>query len=348
MSTHRRRLASPTDRGATGDRRPRLRDRGDLRGSSLRRPRRLACAVGGARRQRADGAVAAGGIRRRRRHARALHRLRAARGGRLSRGEADHLDGDGGHDDRAPRNAGAASSAGCPGSPRARTGSASPSPSPRPGSNANNLRTTATADRSGGFSVTGEKTYISALESSETMIVVARDAESGGLTLLVLPTPARTSPRPRCTSRSPAFEHQWSVFFDGAVAPGRATCSANPARVAGCCSTASTPSVSSSPRRPSASGAGRSRRRRRMRASGSSSTFRSATHQAVQHPLAESLIGSRGRVGADRGGGAPLRRGRVGRARVEHGEDRRLRRGPRRPPIGRCRCSAAAATPTRR
>ena len=66
-----------------------------------------------------------------RRHARALHRLRAARRGRLSGGEADHLDGDGGNDDRAPRDRRSSRSAGCPGSPPAATGSASPSPSPR-------------------------------------------------------------------------------------------------------------------------------------------------------------------------------------------------------------------------
>ena len=89
---------------------------------------------------------------------------------------------------------------------------------PEAGSNANNLLTAATPTADG-FSVTGAKTYISALESSETMIVVARDAESGGLTLLVLPTPCQNVTATPVHVDAPAFEHQWSVFFDGAVAP---------------------------------------------------------------------------------------------------------------------------------
>jgi alkylation response protein AidB-like acyl-CoA dehydrogenase len=86
---------------------------------------------------------------------------------------------------------------------------------PVAGSNANNLRTTATPTSSG-WAVTGEKTYISALESSETMIVVARDAGSGGLSLLVLPTPCEGVTASRVNVEAPAFEHQWHVFFDAA------------------------------------------------------------------------------------------------------------------------------------
>jgi hypothetical protein len=89
---------------------------------------------------------------------------------------------------------------------------------PEAGSNANNLRTTARAV-GGGWSVSGEKTYISALESSEMMIVVTRAAESGGLTLLVLPVPCEQVTASRVHVDAPAFEHQWNVFFDGAIAP---------------------------------------------------------------------------------------------------------------------------------
>jgi alkylation response protein AidB-like acyl-CoA dehydrogenase len=86
---------------------------------------------------------------------------------------------------------------------------------PAAGSNANNLTTTA-SPTSAGWAVSGEKTYISALESSETMIVVARDRESGGLTLLVLPTPCDRVTATKVEVEAPAFEHQWHVFFDGA------------------------------------------------------------------------------------------------------------------------------------
>jgi hypothetical protein len=89
---------------------------------------------------------------------------------------------------------------------------------PEAGSNANNLRTTARAV-GGGWSVSGEKTYISALESSEMMIVVTRAAEGGGLTLLVLPVPCERVTAARVQVEMPGFEHQWSVFFDGAEAP---------------------------------------------------------------------------------------------------------------------------------
>jgi alkylation response protein AidB-like acyl-CoA dehydrogenase len=91
---------------------------------------------------------------------------------------------------------------------------------PEAGSNANNLRTTAGATGAG-WAVTGEKTYISALESSETMIVVARDAESGGITLVVLPNPCDNVTATRVNVDVPAFEHQWTVFFDGAEAPAQ-------------------------------------------------------------------------------------------------------------------------------
>ena len=87
-----------------------------------------------------------------------------------------------------------------------------------PGSvNANNLRTTATTV-DGGVRVDGAKTYISALESSDAMVVVAR-APQGGLTLVVLPVPAEGVTSTRVQVEAPSFEYQWNVFFDGAVAP---------------------------------------------------------------------------------------------------------------------------------
>lgn len=86
---------------------------------------------------------------------------------------------------------------------------------PVAGSNANNLRTTI-EQTAGGWRVSGEKTYISALESSDAMVVVARDPANGGLSLLVLPVPCDGVTATRVNVEAPAFEHQWNVFFDRA------------------------------------------------------------------------------------------------------------------------------------
>jgi alkylation response protein AidB-like acyl-CoA dehydrogenase len=84
---------------------------------------------------------------------------------------------------------------------------------PGAGSNAYNLRTALrkTAD---GWRLSGEKTYISALESSELMIVVAQSPDTGGLVTCVLPNPCDGVTATQVNVQAPAFEHQWSVFFD--------------------------------------------------------------------------------------------------------------------------------------
>jgi alkylation response protein AidB-like acyl-CoA dehydrogenase len=84
---------------------------------------------------------------------------------------------------------------------------------PGAGSNANRLRTTVTPTPEG-WRLSGEKTYISALESSEWMIVVAQAAGERGLAVLVLPNPCEGVTATRVNVAAPAFEHQWSVFFD--------------------------------------------------------------------------------------------------------------------------------------
>jgi alkylation response protein AidB-like acyl-CoA dehydrogenase len=161
---------------------------------------------------------------------------------------------------------------------------------PAAGSNANNLRTTA-APTSAGWAVTGEKTYISALESSETMIVVARDAGSGGLSLLVLPTPCEGVTASRVSVDAPAFEHQWHVFFDGAETadvlgePGKGGRvlfdGLNPERLV----------VASQ-----AVGVGRFCLERAAAYARERVVFDVpiGAHQAVQHPLAESLVALEG------------------------------------------------------
>lgn len=163
---------------------------------------------------------------------------------------------------------------------------------PEAGSNANNLRTTARALH-GGFTVSGEKTYISALESSEMMIVVARDAGSDGLTLVVLPLPCERVTATRVNVEVPAFEHQWSVFFDGAEAPsadvlgepgqgGRVLFDGlNPERLV----------VASQ-----AVGIGRWSLEKAAGYARDRVVFEVpiGTHQAVQHPLAEALVALEG------------------------------------------------------
>lgn len=84
---------------------------------------------------------------------------------------------------------------------------------PTAGSNARKLRTT--ASRQGdGWVIRGEKTYISALESSDAMLLVTADPERGGLSLFAFPVPREGLTTVRVPVDAPAFEHQWSVFFD--------------------------------------------------------------------------------------------------------------------------------------
>ena len=215
---------------------------------------------------------------------------------------------------------------------------------PEAGSNANNLLTTATPTGNG-FSVTGAKTYISALESSETMIVVARDAESGGLTLLVLPTPCENvgdaGARRRAGVRAPVERVLRRRSRAGSRCPGRAGQGrAGAVRRA-------------QPRAP--------RRRLAGRRSGRWSLDKATayakervvfdvpigTHQAVQHPLAESLIGLEAAWGLteaaarlfDTGEPAGLE-SNMAKIAARHG----ARRGR---PVA-AGASAAAAIPTRR
>jgi hypothetical protein len=159
---------------------------------------------------------------------------------------------------------------------------------PEAGSNARNLRT-AVVRADGGWRLTGEKTYISALESSEWMIVVAQAREEGGLALLVLPTPCEGVSATRVTVDAPAFEHQWSVWFDGVPVsdgaflgePGRGAAvlfdGLNPERLV----------IASQ-----AVGVGRWCLQRAAAYAREREVFGApiGSHQAVQHPLAEALV----------------------------------------------------------
>jgi alkylation response protein AidB-like acyl-CoA dehydrogenase len=85
---------------------------------------------------------------------------------------------------------------------------------PTAGSNIRKLRTVATRHAGDRWHLRGEKTFISALESSDAMLVVALSADSQRLLLFALPLPNDAMSVQRVAVQAPAFEYQWSVFFD--------------------------------------------------------------------------------------------------------------------------------------
>jgi alkylation response protein AidB-like acyl-CoA dehydrogenase len=159
---------------------------------------------------------------------------------------------------------------------------------PEAGSNANNLRT-ALARRADGWRLAGQKTFISAIESSEAMIVVAADADRGGLSLAIVPLPAEGMTTHPVRMSAPSFEQQWHVFLDDVAVAGDGVLGEpgaggrvlfdglNPERLI----------VASQ-----AVGVGRWCLARAAEYAGSRVVFDVpiGAHQAVQHPLAESLI----------------------------------------------------------
>jgi alkylation response protein AidB-like acyl-CoA dehydrogenase len=84
---------------------------------------------------------------------------------------------------------------------------------PGAGSNARKLQTTARRDGDG-WRIRGEKTFISALESSDAMLLVTKSAESGKLVLFAFPLPYDGVTTIQVDIALPEFESQWSVFFD--------------------------------------------------------------------------------------------------------------------------------------
>jgi alkylation response protein AidB-like acyl-CoA dehydrogenase len=162
---------------------------------------------------------------------------------------------------------------------------------PGAGSNARNLRTTA-EKTSAGWRIRGEKTYISALESSDAMLLVTKDVASGGLSVFAFPLPQEGVSWAQVNVEAPAFEFQWSVFFDFEVpddallgAPGKGSKALfdglNPERLI-----------------VAAQGVGIGRwcleRAREYAASRVVFDVPIGTHQGIQHPLAEALIAVEG------------------------------------------------------
>ncbi|HEX5192993.1 MAG TPA: acyl-CoA dehydrogenase family protein [Solirubrobacteraceae bacterium] len=84
---------------------------------------------------------------------------------------------------------------------------------PGAGSNSANLATRARRDGDL-WRIAGQKTYISAVDDSDVMLLVARDADSGGLSLFAVPLPCDALDLQRVTTMVPTPEHQWTVFLD--------------------------------------------------------------------------------------------------------------------------------------
>ena len=92
---------------------------------------------------------------------------------------------------------------------------------PDSGSNAMNMKTKIRRDGDD-WRLTGQKTYISGVDTAQSMLVVAREQETGGFTLVVLPLPDQRITMSRVEVDMPAFDRQWSVFFDDVRVPSSA------------------------------------------------------------------------------------------------------------------------------
>jgi alkylation response protein AidB-like acyl-CoA dehydrogenase len=160
------------------------------------------------------------------------------------------------------------------------------------GSNAMRMRTTARREGSG-YRINGEKTYISALESSDAMLLVAQTPDDGGLGVFALELPRPEITMTRVGVEVPIFEQQWTLHFDDLVLPEEARIGApgeglrvlfdglNPERL-----TVAAQAV----------GLGRWCLERAVEYARERVVFEVpiGTHQAVQHPLAEAHIGIEG------------------------------------------------------
>ena len=92
-----------------------------------------------------------------------------------------------------------------------------------PGAGSNAARMTTLARRTAeGWSLSGQKTYISAVDHSDVMLVVARDRESGGFSLFALPLPCEALELQKVGVMVGTAENQWSVFFDDVALPADA------------------------------------------------------------------------------------------------------------------------------
>jgi len=84
---------------------------------------------------------------------------------------------------------------------------------PDAGSNSHRLATRAQRTDVG-FVLSGTKTYISAVEDSGAMLVVASSPDAGGLSLFMVDTDAPGLERQRIPTAVRVPEHQWTLYFD--------------------------------------------------------------------------------------------------------------------------------------
>ncbi|MGN6253025.1 MAG: acyl-CoA dehydrogenase family protein [Marmoricola sp.] len=86
------------------------------------------------------------------------------------------------------------------------------------GSNSHKITTTATRDASGGWVLSGQKTYISGVDEADAVLIVARaaDAKTGKLKpcLFVVPTDADGFTKQPIPMSFMAPETQWTLFLD--------------------------------------------------------------------------------------------------------------------------------------
>lgn len=89
-----------------------------------------------------------------------------------------------------------------------------------PGAGSNSARMTTRARLSTGeWQLSGQKTYISAVDESDVMLAVAKDDDSGGLSLFIVPLPAPGMELQPVDVLVPVSEKQWTVFFDDVRVP---------------------------------------------------------------------------------------------------------------------------------
>lgn len=84
-----------------------------------------------------------------------------------------------------------------------------------PGAGSNAARMTTTATRTdAGWRLSGQKTYISAVDDSDVMLVVVKDSVSSGFSLFSLPLPCEQLTLHPIDVMVGVPERQWTVYFD--------------------------------------------------------------------------------------------------------------------------------------
>jgi alkylation response protein AidB-like acyl-CoA dehydrogenase len=93
---------------------------------------------------------------------------------------------------------------------------------PDAGSNSHNIATAA-RPTDGGYSIRGQKTYISGVEEADAILVVARKREPDGTLslplLFLVDTDAPGLERQHIPTVEPGANHQWSLYFDDVEVP---------------------------------------------------------------------------------------------------------------------------------